>query len=316
MSAIFNITAPIFLIIFTGFIVVRVGLISQGALPGMSKFVLFIALPSLIFSKLSIMPISELLDLDYIISYTTGSLGVLICGILVSRYLLKSSATFSAVKGLGCVIPNSAFIGLPVMLQFFDSVPTQAFAMVMLVENIILFPVAIALIESASAKELSGRSLSFGMMLSIGKRVLKNPIIQSVIYAVTFSLFGWRLPEFAEQGLSLLGAGSAPVALIIIGGALVGVSIRSNITGIAVVSGFKLLIHPLIVGLMVVFVFPSMATEMKQAVVLFAASPMLSVYPIIGGQYGYQAFCSGTLLVGTILSFFSVSAILAILPML
>ncbi|WP_290701073.1 AEC family transporter [Amphritea sp.] len=316
MIAIINITAPIFLIILFGFIAVRSTLIPKSALSGMSKFVLFMALPALIFSKISEMPISELVDMQYILSYSAGCLGVLVLGILANRFVLQSTSIFAGIKGLGSALPNSAFIGLPVMLQFFQSPPAQAFAMVILVENIILFPVALAFIEFASAKEGEHKKISLGMVSSIGKKVMLNPIIQSVICGVVFSLSGLALPEFAEQGLVLLGAGSAPVALIIIGGSLVGVSIRSSLADIAIVSGFKLLLHPLIVGLMVVFVFPGMATEMKQAAVLFAASPMLSIYPIIGGQYGYQTFCSGALLVATILSFFSVSVVLSLLHMI
>lgn len=316
MTAILNITAPIFLIIFVGYVTVRYGLIPQSALPGMSRFVLYLALPALIFSKLSMMPISELLDLQYIISYSVGCLGVIIAAILVNRFLLKSSLLFSGIKAVGSAQPNSAFIGLPVVMQFFDSPPAQAFAMVLMVENIIALPLALAFIESASAKEGSERKISLVMALSIGKRVILNPIILSVIIGVAFSLFGLRLPEFIQQGLSLMGNGSTPVALIIIGGSLVGVSIRSSLADIALVSGAKLLLHPLLVALMVIYVFPDMSLELKQAVILFAASPMFSTYPIIGGQYGYQSFCSSTLLVATVMGFLSISTVLSLVPLL
>jgi hypothetical protein len=44
-----------------------------------------------------------------------------------------------------------------------------------------------------------------------------------------------------------------------------------------------------------------------------AAMPMMSIYPIIGGNYGYRNLCASILLVTTVLSFVTISLTLKLL---
>jgi predicted permease len=46
---------------------------------------------------------------------------------------------------------------------------------------------------------------------------------------------------------------------------------------------------------------------MKAVGVLFACSPMMSIFPILGQRFGLEDRCSATLLVATGLSFFTIS---------
>lgn len=314
MNLILNTTAPIFLLIFIGYTATRAGIIPKNALPGMSKFVLYLSLPALIFSKLSVMPISNIINFEYMSAYAVGCLGALIGSLLFSLYVTKTPALLSCIKSLGSAQPNSAFIGLPVMLQFFTTPVTQAFAMVLLVENILIFPLGLAMIEMAN--QSSSKGLTLATFKPIAAKILKNPIIQGVFISVIFSVFNLRLPDFATTALAVLGSGATPLALIIIGGSLVGVSIRANVADIALVSGFKLVVAPILTALTVLLAFPDMQLPLKQAVILFAAIPMFSTYPIIGGQYNMQAFCSAALLVTTVLAFFSVSTVLFLIQFL
>ena len=284
MHLILSITAPIFLLIFIGYIATRTGLITPSALAGMSKFVLYLSLPALIFSKLSVVPISAIINLQYMGAYAAGCLGAFFCALLISHYFTKTPALLSCVKSLGSAQPNSAFIGLPVMLQFFTNPITQTFAMVLLVENILIFPLGLAMIEMANQRSSQGFSLA--ILRPVATKILKNPIIQAVILSVLFSVLNLEIPDFAGHALTLLGAGATPLALIIIGGSLVGVSIRAYFSDIALVAICKLIVAPLLTALVVVLAVPDMDLQLKQAVILFAAIPMFSTYPIIGGLYG------------------------------
>ena len=52
---------------------------------------------------------------------------------------------------------------------------------------------------------------------------------------------------------------------------------------------------------------------MRQAGVIFAAAPMLSIFPIIGMRYGLEDRCSAALLLATGISFITVSATIALI---
>jgi hypothetical protein len=52
--------------------------------------------------------------------------------------------------------------------------------------------------------------------------------------------------------------------------------------------------------------------DMQYVLLIFAAAPMLSIYPILGGCYQQQRFCLNTLIVTTIASGFSLSVVITL----
>lgn len=312
MLTILNVTAPIFLLILVGFVIVKSGIMPREALPGMSRYVLFLALPLLVFQKISQMDIRRIVDADYMLVYGIGCLAAFALVYGVSRYLQQDSVSFAGLKSLGGSFPNSAFIGFPILLQYFDSPPTQAFVMTMLVENILLFPVAFALMETTEDRSADMKQL----VVTVTARVLKNPIIIAVCAGVAASLTGLTPPQFVDHGMSLLASSAAPVALVIIGGSLAGVTFSVKLRDVLLISGVKLVFQPLLMLLLVLFLVPDLDPVLKQAAVIFAAAPMMSMFPIIGGQYGHQSWCSGVLLMTTVMAFFSVTLMMSLLQFL
>ncbi|RUM50335.1 MAG: AEC family transporter [Marinomonas sp.] len=309
MDVVLNITAPIFFLILLGFVGTKYQLLSKDALPALSKFVLYFALPSVMITKISSLDLRAVVDLSYMGVYALGGLTAFFLTLVLVKGVLKESWGNGAVSGIGAMMPNSSFIGFPILLQYLDNAPAQAFAMSLVVENILFLPVGLILIESLYHQESGvGRKV----LLNVAKRIASNPIILAVFTGVIMSLLGVRLPNFMGGGLELLASAAAPCALIVIGGSLVGVVIRGSKIRTALVASVKLVIFPLVVfaGLQA---FPTMPFELKVSALLFAAMPMFSIYPIIGETYGQRSFCASTLLITTVLSFFSISALLFIL---
>ena len=309
MDVVLNITAPIFFLILLGFVGTKYQLLSKEALPALSKFVLYFALPSVMITKISSLDLRAVVDLSYMGVYALGGLTAFFLTLVLVKGVLKESWGNGAVSGIGAMMPNSSFIGFPILLQYLDNAPAQAFAMSLVVENILFLPVGLILIESLYHQESGvGRKV----LLNVAKRIASNPIILAVFTGVIMSLLGVSLPNFMGGGLELLASAAAPCALIVIGGSLVGVVIRGSKIRTALVASVKLVIFPLIVfaGLQA---FPTMPFELKVSALLFAAMPMFSIYPIIGETYGQRSFCASTLLITTVLSFFSISALLFIL---
>lgn len=309
MDVVLNITAPIFFLILLGFVGTKYQFLSKEALPALSKFVLYFALPSVMITKISSLDLRAVVDLSYMGVYALGGLTAFFLTLVLVKGVLKESWGNGAVSGIGAMMPNSSFIGFPILLQYLDNAPAQAFAMSLVVENILFLPVGLILIESLYHQE-SG--LGRKVLLNVAKRIASNPIILAVFTGVIMSLLGVRLPNFMGGGLELLASAAAPCALIVIGGSLVGVVIRGSKIRTALVASVKLVIFPLVVfaGLQA---FPTMPFELKVSALLFAAMPMFSIYPIIGETYGQRSFCASTLLITTVLSFFSISALLFIL---
>ena len=313
MEAMLTITAPIFFLVLLGFLAVRYGFLAQQALPALSRFILYLALPALIFTKLSSMNIRDLLDADYLFVYAVGGLLAFTITVLIARLVFRQRWDLSGVRGVGGSMPNSAFIGLPVLLQSFEHPPTQAFAMALIVENVVFLPIFLFFVETMKGQNQgSEQNAGIGVMKVVMKRLVSNPLLVSVVSGLLFSLFGWQLPSFMQQSFTLLGGAAASSALIVIGGSLVGVSIRGQLSQIALIALVKLMVFPLIASLLLVFT-PNMHEDLKLAVVILAAMPMFTSYPIIFGEYAERGFCASALLVTTILSFFTLSVMLSFL---
>jgi predicted permease len=77
------------------------------------------------------------------------------------------------------------------------------------------------------------------------------------------------------------------VALFCIGGTLAGLSLKGMGSDLGLLVAGKLLLHPLAV-FVAMLAFPVADPQMKTAVLLNAAMPMMSMYPILGLRYGRE----------------------------
>ncbi|MEZ5448919.1 MAG: hypothetical protein R3E89_07930 [Thiolinea sp.] len=51
---------------------------------------------------------------------------------------------------------------------------------------------------------------------------------------------------------------------------------------------------------------------LQKALIIISAVPMLAIYPIIGERFGYRSVCANTLLVTTVVGFFSLTVVLGL----
>jgi predicted permease len=102
-------TAPIYLLIGLGFLIVRRGLFAPADLRLMGRFVVQVALPALLFKALATRPLGEVLNPGYLGAMALGS-GVVFL------------ALFALARGLlGKPVAEAAFHGMLIFRQLFDA---------------------------------------------------------------------------------------------------------------------------------------------------------------------------------------------------
>jgi predicted permease len=214
---------------------------------------------------------------------------------------------------MGMACPNSGFIGFPLVLGMFGpSVAGVGLALAMVVENFLLLPLAMAISDSdlgeAGTSGTRAERLRAALRQSL-RGAVRNPMIHGIVAGFLFSLFGWRLPEPIAKAVNLLAVSTAAVSLLVIGGSLVGIRVRGMARDVAMITGGKLLLHPLAVLLMV-WLLPPMQHELQMAVVLMAAVPMLGIYPILAQRHHHETLAAAAQLAATTVSFFTLTAAL------
>lgn len=306
-----TITAPIFILISIGYLSVKNKLINPQSLSGMGRFVLTLALPALIFSTLAKLEFNQIVEPSYLLVYGLASVTILALGCGFSYFIRKQSLVKSGVLAMGMTLSNSAFIGFPVLLQVFGNPPAQAFAMSLMIENILILPLVLAVIELGIS---SNQSTSLWLKLrDVFLRLVTNPLLIAIALGLIFSLFNFSLPVTLSKTLDMLASAAVAVALFTIGGSLVGNPITGNKADIISVMLGKLLVHPLLVLIFLYLLAPNLDTELKLAMIVFSAMPMFSIFPILSSNYGLGKLSASILLVTTAFSFITLTGILLFL---
>jgi malonate transporter and related proteins len=311
MLTVLAITGPIYIVIAIGFLAGRVGMFSGADMRVLGKFVVKFALPALLFTALSQRPIVDILDPRYLGAYALGSLAVFFAALLFARMVRHKGMAQSTMIAMGMSFSNSGFVGYPIVLQILGPPAAIALAMCMIVENVILFPLALTLAEMGGSQDQKWQRIVLASFAALAR----NPMILAIFAGLAVSLLEIKLSEPLVRTVNMLAMASTALALFVIGGSLVGLKVRSVLGDAVGVALGKLLLHPLAVfGLL--WMLSPVDPHLRMAAVIYASMPMLSIYPVLGQKYRQEGFCAAALLVATLSSFLTVTAVLWVLTSL
>ncbi|MCC9624573.1 AEC family transporter [Thalassospira sp. MA62] len=302
------ITAPIFMIIALGYFAVQRQIIPQAVVRGMGAFVINFALPSLLLSSVVSRDLGEILNVSFLLAYGGGSVIVFAIGFLFARLVAHKPQENASLQGMGMSLSNSGFVGYPIMVQVLGPPAGIALALCFIVENLIMTPLGLFLCDSAKTTGVNYWHI-------LGKtfmRLCRTPVIVSIVTGLVISAFGITIPAPIHSVVDMLASASAPVALFVIGGGLVGLRIKGLRFDMARIVFGKLILHPLVIFILILMT-PNLDPTMRLAAVCFACAPMFSVFPIYGFRYGHEGLTAASLMMATLASFVTISMTLWVL---
>lgn len=302
------ITTPIFLLVALGYLAVASHLVSREHIRGLGRFVINFALPALIVRALVQEPLTEVFNAHYLLAYGLGSLLTFMAGFWRVRFIKRRPLDHAALQAMGMATSNSGFIGYPIAMMVAGPAAGVALALCMLIENLLMIPLALALAEAGSRNNGS----VIKTISTTAARLVRNPVIIAITSGALLSFVELSLPAPLFKAIDMLADASAPVALFVLGGTLCGLKIGSLYRDAGRITLAKLILHPLLV-LLFFQLFPVDNEALMVAALVIAASPMLSVYPIFGVRFSLDGLCAAALLAATVASFFTISAALWLL---
>lgn len=307
---VFSVTGPIYITIAIGYIATRFGLFQASDMRTLGRYVLYLALPMLLFRALSQKSVTEIANPAYIAVYLSGTLAMVLVGYVVVRKLFGRERMTAAISAMGMSCPNSGFVGYPIMLLTFPSIAGTVLALNMFVENVFIIPLLLMLAERAKGQEGHPLQVLAG---ALGRLVL-NPLVIGLAAGLLVSLTGLQLPGPVAKSVDLFAQSSAALSLFVIGGMLVGLPTTGLAGRIVPIVIGKLLVHPALVlaalAAVPVLGFVPVETPFREALVLSAAMPLFGIYPILAQKYGEEGFAAVALLTTTVVSFLTVSGLL------
>ncbi|WP_238367349.1 AEC family transporter [Mesobacterium pallidum] len=312
MLDVLNITGTLFAVVAIGYVLAWRGIFDRTALQVMGRFVVTIALPALIFRTLAERDLAEIVMPTYLVAYAIGGLLIIALGYVLARAALGQSPVQATFQAMGMSCPNSGYVGYPLLLLAYPSLATQVLAMNFVVENLILLPLLLTLAERSA-----GTSSGLRLFAETAKRVLLNPILLALLGGLAVSLSGLKLPYVVSEPLRMLSLTSAGLALVVIGGTLYGLPLRTvRLPVIWAVVG-KLLIMPLAVlaGLVVARALGlgPLSDGLRAGLIITAALPPIAIYPLLAQRFGQEEQAALVMLITIPASFVTLSALLLML---
>lgn len=306
MGQVIALVLPFFGLIFLGYLVAKLRPQPVEAMGWMNTFIIYVALPSLFFVLISQTPIEKLGEWRYIFGALFVTFLMFTIMFAISVFREPSAIPEATIKGLAAAYGNIGYMGPGIALLAFGPQAAVPVALIFCFENIFHFAIA-PLMMAISGDDK--RSLK-GVLFEIAKKIFLHPFILATIIGVIAAYFKWQPPIAIGNLLDMLSKAAAPCALFAMGVTLAMRPLKRVPTEIGLIVPIKLFLHPLMCYLVLSLIGDFDAIWVYTAVLLAALPTATNVF-VIGQQYNvYTERASATILITTILSVVSVSALL------
>ena len=309
------ITFPFFALVACGFIATWRGVLPQAAIPGLNAFVLFFALPCMLYRFGAQTPIHQLLDINVTLVYLLCAAAMVGVTVLLTRRRMGwNDAAFGA---LVAAFPNTGFIGVPMLAALLGAQSAGPIIVTMAIDMIITTSACIAL----SRLDLAGGKSVWTAVRNSLKGMAANPMPWSILLGGLASAMGWVLPGPVDKTVAMLAGAASPVALFTIGAVLARSQMNSHENVAArdyvPIALAKLIAHPLLVwavGMSAMAMGLPLSHETLVVLVLLAALPSASNVSLLTDRYAaHSGRVARIILVSTSLAFLTFSAAVALM---
>jgi malonate transporter and related proteins len=249
MHPILAVTLPFFALVLMGYLGAQRRVLPESAIAGLNAFVLYFALPAMLFRFGMNTPIGQLLNPAVLAVSLIASLGIVAftLALTLSARVQWKDAAFGA---LVAAFPNTGFMGVPLLVQLMGPAAAGPVICALLTDLFVTSSLCIALAQAHDAKGEGARAA----LAKALKGALSNPLPWAIAAGALCSVLDWRW--LAAGGpvatiVNMLADAASPVALFTIGAVLWRAGQHAHTRTPAAlywpVAAIKLFAHPLLV---------------------------------------------------------------------
>jgi malonate transporter and related proteins len=293
MLEILNIAMPFFGLILLGILAGRVWDRGEEGLAWLNIYVLYFALPPLIFMVVAQTPLEKLANPAYVMATAGATSCCFLLMLFAARKFYGASMREAALQGTSAAYGNVGYMGLPLAVAFFGQSAAVPAALVFCFDIIVLF-----LLTAVFAGFEDRQKNLPQLVLKIAKDIVTHPFNIATILGVLASALHWQPTGGLLTITDMLMRSAAPVALFAMG---VTVSLRGKPEigrELATLAMIKLLVHPLL-AFAAVWFFVSAETTWLQVAVMMAALPTATNAFILARQYNAYVAGAGAAVIAT-----------------
>ena len=307
---IFNIVAPVFLVIAAGFLAVRRRLFPENMVDGLMKFAIQFAVPCLLFRATSTMDLGAAYDWRLMSAFYIGSSITFTMATLLAWKRFGRNPGEAVAVGFGALFSNLVLLGLPISERAWGA-GTDAMATAYAIVSVHAPFCYLLGITSMELLRADGRSLPETAAV-VTRAMFRNSLMIGIGLGFVVNLSGLTLPEALISSVDIVARAALPAALFGLGGTLTRYSLKASLGEAGSISAISLILHPGIS--FAVCHLLDVPDQLTGAVVLMAAmAPGVNAYLFASMYNRGQSTAASAVLLGTAASILSVSAWLWIL---
>lgn len=305
-ASVINTVVPIFGLILLGWGCGKGGLLNSAATDALNRFVVYLALPALLFMAMARADLQAMAELGFVASFGIGTVLTMLIYLWVSRHQALPYLE-RMINCLSAGYSNAGYMGIPLILLLFGDrgLPIAVIGAVLTV--VVQFSLVIVAIEIHRAR---GRSL-LPALSKIGLSLIKNPILVSTALGITVSAMSVELPVAMAGGIDQLAKAATPCALLTIGLFIAQAKASGGGRAVTEIVLLKLFVHPLLVGILALAVF-DLDPLWAWCAILATALPVGTGSFMLAHLYQQDATTSArSILISTVGSVVTLTALLA-----
>jgi malonate transporter len=306
MSAVVNVAVPVFAIMLAGYLSGRFRILGESSSEALNAFVYWFALPPIMFLSIATVPLSSVFNWPFIWAYALGMVLVAVPMFVLARFVFPNSLAGLTLHSLTGIFANTGYMGIPLFLAAFGPDGALLAVIATTINNVVVLGLTILVVELRGGGEASPLRVLAGAVWA----VIRGPLFLAPMAGVLWSWSGLALPIPVSSFFSLMGAAAGPCALFAIGLFMVGKPLSAGAQEVGWLVAVKLLVQPAVTWWLAVSVL-ALDADLVRAVVLVSALPTGALVFVIAQKYGiFVQRCSAAILVSTVLSIVTVSALL------
>ena len=316
MLSVLLVTFPFFALVLCGYLAARIRLLPQPAIPGLNSFVLYFALPCMLYRFGASTPIAQLIDPAAAGVYLLCAL-VMVAGTVLATRGPRMGWNDAAFGALVAAFPNTGFMGVPLLVALLGAAAAGPAILTIAMDMVVTSSLCVAL----SRLDVAG---THGVAVALRKALrgmAGNPMPWAIALGALASALHFTLPGPLDQSVAMLADAASPVALFTIGAVLARSQMNEHeqvpARDYVPIALAKLLLHPLLVwgvGQGAIALGLPLSPFALTALVLLAALPSASNVALLAERFGaHNGRIARIILVSTALAFVSFSGAVALL---
>lgn len=327
LSILINQLGMFVIYVLAGIILIRTKVLNRENMEVVSRLVIKLALPVMIFTNTVNGVDKEMLFHSLSILGIAFFMYICLFGLsFLSGKLFHLQGDHQQLYSAMSAFGNIGFMGIPIVTSIFPERGMLYISVFTMIDQLMLWTVGVRLTSKAGdrVEKVSEIQSSCGQVKAdrknvavgrsatdrtVDKRVsfdfkkLINPVTVAIVLSLIFILTGISLPEILNTAFSKIGATATPLAMIYLGGVFACMDVRKYVCkldyyGIVVI---KMLIFPVIFYLLLGLL--PISAEIRMTMTLTSAMPVMSSVVMMANAYGTDGdYAMGGILVTTVCS--------------